>query len=174
MSEIENESGGESILRTIGDESEIRSNSDASDHFMDGVSYMGEDESELSENNIMTTAASDITYVFKITGNGDEKKVTLKKIEVNPISNVEPANSPTEKPNQISNVEPANLEHRTKWVAYVDDDSQNTYYLNTETGKTQWDKPEDFDESGELRYGGSKHRRTRKKRKKKKKSRKKK
>ena len=41
----------------------------------------------------MTAAAPDITYVFTITGNGSEKKVKLKTIEVNQISNVEPANT---------------------------------------------------------------------------------
>ena len=33
------------------------------------------------------------------------------------------------------------------WEALVDDESKDTYYHNTETGETTWDKPADFDDA---------------------------
>ena len=78
-----------------GNESELVQEEEGSDSDTSGgldlSSIRSEDSSVLSENNIMTTAASDITYVFKITGNGDEKKVTLKTIEVEQKTMVNPA-----------------------------------------------------------------------------------
>ena len=115
--------------------------------------YDSDTSSEISENNIMTTAASDITYVFKITGNGHEKKVTLKKIEVKPNTMVKPLLK-TEQTLELEDSED-------------DDDDDDDY-----------DDDYDDDEHSHLEarpknVGGSKHRKTRKKRKKKKKSRKK-